>query len=458
MTRLKPSNVERLLVYPGHDCACCVGRFGFEHGLRELSESRPRRTRKKILRLNPLFIRQLPSFRHQVVHVETLMRAMGSDLPGLFKKWRKHLQTYPELPYLLHYVLMNSGEGSFGLPPEVTARCKKLSPFKTRRVEGEQATGFSLKKRWTSPAVVQEMLRNLASVVGRPTGYMRDDLAYLPQLTLLLHTQLSTLRQEHDAMLEMQADAEFASNEARHRREEHARSIRLQLDGWYRGLADFVIPQTVRAVTSQADEDTGEACRSILAEFFSAGGSYAESSFNIAALVLEIEPALLIDLDEHRKKLNDVSTRVLENHLEEIRSTLEQRRQDAAIRQAQARAERLRQLEAERARAAEHQQLQAEREERRAAMQAARSEPLADMVQRFSTLDASARMTAVAAQIAYAPSTFPADWAAEFADAHVAELDIETLELLIERTRGVQRGEWKKLHKRLRRFEQERRS
>ena len=105
MAILKPNHVERLLEYPGHDCACCAGRFGFENGLRELNEARPGRTRKEILGLNPLFVRQLPSFRHQEVHVETMMRAMGSDLPKLFRKWRDHLQAYPEMPYLLQYDL-----------------------------------------------------------------------------------------------------------------------------------------------------------------------------------------------------------------------------------------------------------------------------------------------------------------------------------------------------------------
>jgi hypothetical protein len=58
------------------------------------------------------------------------------------------------------------------------------------------------------------------------------------------------------------------------------------------------------------------------------------------------------------------------------------------------------------------------------------------MKRRFSDLPPVARMEAVAEQIAYPPASFPDDWAREFTDEYIPQLDAVTRRTLIERTRG----------------------
>ena len=453
MSKRHPNNVERLLVYPGSDCACCAGRFGFERGLRSLSEVRPGRTGKEIMGLNPLFIRQLPSFRHQEVHVENMMKAMGSELPKLFKKWRKHLQTYPEMPYLLHFIFATASDRALQLPADILAACKKASPYKFASVERYQPAGFELKKRWKDPVILLEVSRSFGNVLHMPVDNYPAQHAYLPQAMATLADQLKALERLSRSKTELAPLSEGASFEEDAQSRNAARYPTTVVDAAYRVLAEIIIPPIIHAAANDSDFDADKNVRSILADFFAAGGSYERCITNIAELVLEIDPELLIFLDEHRIKLNRMSVSVLDKNLQEVRRTVEERRIEAAARRERDRSERLQRLEAESAREQEHQRLEAERAERRAAKHAARSEPLPDVIQRVSVDDPVVRMMAVACQDGFAPSSFPSEWAAEFTSAHIAELDSTTLKLLIEKTRGVQRGEWKKLHERLAAFD-----
>ena len=119
----------------------------------------------------------------------------------------------------------------------------------------------------------------------------------------------------------MEAAQDDVSIEESGRHETQMRLARMQLEGWLRDLADNVIPQTIRALASEADDKT-ETIRSILSDFFAAGGSYARSRIDIATLLLGIEPELLVDLEDRRNKLNEASNTVLDENLEQVSSTL----------------------------------------------------------------------------------------------------------------------------------------
>ena len=451
MSNGKANHVERLLVYPGHDCACCIGRFGFANGLRELIESHPVRTRKEILKLNPLYVRQLPSFQHQMVHVETMMAGMKMDLPRLFKKWSRHLQSYPELPYLLHFSLA-SRDGETLRGDEILRACRKASPFKIRQPELVARQGFSLKRRWSRPEVVQEVLRNFAGLFRSRGEFRLDEPSYLAQLTVLYSDQLKALRVQRNRLNGPVPAIEDAPYEAREQRRNAMQFMPAIIDHAYRDLAESILPAMIR--TAQVDQ-----IHSFLSKFFVAGGSYRESRLNIASLVLDIEPELLLLLNRYRDKLNDVSIEVLDTHLDEVNRNLPARR--AAARAERLEADRLREQagqarharQARQARQAaeaiERRRVAAARAAHRAAGLADRTESLPNMTRRLSVLDPLARMKAVAGQIDFAPASFPSDWARDLTVAHIAQLDAAARETLIERTRGVQRGEWKVLRQRI---------
>jgi hypothetical protein len=62
-----------------------------------------------------------------------MMAAMGIELPKLFKKWSRHLQTYLEIPYLPHFILAKRNGYPLDLPTDILAACNKASPFELRR-------------------------------------------------------------------------------------------------------------------------------------------------------------------------------------------------------------------------------------------------------------------------------------------------------------------------------------
>lgn len=462
MPRNKANHVERLLAYPGHDCPCCAGRYGFERGLEALIASHPFRTRKEILEVNPLYIRQLPSFRHQKVHVCTMMAGMPMELlPRLFKKWSKHLQSYPEMPYLLHFVLTTQNQDPLQLPAEILSACEKASPFKRRQPEWGEPVCLSLKKRLSRLEVVQEILRNFASLLDVPEEFGLNEPSYLPQLTVLYSDYLNALQVLRNTRIEPLplADAlavlrnmrfePLPMADASPEEIEQGRNANLFMptiiDSAFRDLAASILPAMIRA--SKASR-----IHSLLSEFFVSGGSYRGSSFDIASLVLATEPELLLLLDSHRDKLNSVSIEVLNRNLDEVNRTLQASRAEATAREERQQAERVQRLTELAEQEREHERVEAQRAERRAAVQAARSESLPDMTRRLSGLDPLARMNAVAVQIGYAPASFPDDWAREFGKAYIARLDATTLQTLVEKTRGVQRGGWKILYQRVSEF------
>lgn len=361
MTGYEPNNVEQLLVNPGKECACCIGRLGFEQGLKALHDARPLRTRKEILRLNPLFIRQLPSFRHQEAHVESMMSVMGTELPKLFKKWRKHLQTYPEMPYLLHFLIATSDGRAFHSSPEQLEHCKKASPFKFEPVDRPDPPGFALKSRWAAPIVVQEMLQSLTNILYQPVAHSPDQRAWLPQTLLMLTDQLKSLRQTRNTLEHLQSNGVHDSPEERQERLARIRRRKTLLEGAHRVLSETTIPAALRAIAADSYCDQVESLRTVFDRFIAAGGSFEESDFDIADFLLKAAPELLIHLDHHRDYLNGASVSVLEDNLEEIHSTLEERRQEQAARLEHTRTERLRREEVETARELEHRKLGTER-------------------------------------------------------------------------------------------------
>ena len=197
----------------------------------------------------------------------------------------------------------------------------------------------------------------------------------------------------------------------------------------------------IRAIGPEPGRDRGGDVGSILDDFFAAGGRYKGSEFNIAELLFDIDPELLLSLERNRNALNGPSLAFLLERVDDVRRTVDALRVTAAQAYEREREVRILRHAEEQERQREHQEREAERAAHAATIQAARTaESLPAMTERLATLAILERMAAIASQIGYAPASFPGAWAAEITETHATELDESTLSVLVERTRGVQGG------------------